>query len=115
MSTPVSSLRSLGPAFEEECTKAGIMDAETLRELGAHESYRKLLMNGMKPHFIWYYVLHMSLQGRPWNDCKGKEKDALRVQFDALKRENKASPLTGIVADLDAIGVRVRPDDLKPL
>ena len=27
----------------------------------------------------------MALQGRPWNDCKGKEKVALRVRFDAIK------------------------------
>lgn len=115
MSTPVSSLKSLGPAFEAACTQAGIMDAETLRDLGAHESYRKLLISGMKPHFIWYCVLNMTLQGRPWNDCKGKEKEALRAKFDALKAACKASPIAGLVADLDVIGVRVRPDDLKPL
>ena len=27
----------------------------------------------------------MGLQGRPGNDCKGKEKDALRERFDAIK------------------------------
>ena len=34
----------------------------------------------------------MSLQGRPWNDCKGAEKDALRVKFDALVAEIRARP-----------------------
>lgn len=63
------------------------MDAESLRELGADSAYRRLLESGTKPHFIWYYVLHMSLQGRPWNDCQGSEKDALRRKFDALKLE----------------------------
>ena len=32
----------------------------------------------------------MALQGRPWNDCKGAEKDALRVRFDAIKAGSTA-------------------------
>jgi hypothetical protein len=46
-----------------------------------------MLRTGLRPHFIGYYVLVMSLQGRPWNDCKGAEKDTLRVRFDALVAE----------------------------
>ncbi len=84
MSTPVSSIRNLGPAVEAACKRAGIADAETLRDLGADEAYRRMISTGTKPHFIGYYVLHMALQGRPWNDCKGKEKDALRTRYDAL-------------------------------
>ncbi|MFW2543515.1 TfoX/Sxy family protein [Primorskyibacter sp. 2E107] len=108
MSTPISTIRNLGPAVEQECRRAGIPDAETLRELGAHEAYRRLLMNGTRPHFIGYYVMHMALQGRPWNDCKGKEKDALRAQFDALKSETIAETPPGIERILDAIGTGQR-------
>jgi hypothetical protein len=43
-----------------------------------------MIAKGTRPHFIGYYALHMALQGRPWNDCKGAEKDALRTRFDAL-------------------------------
>ncbi len=104
--TPVSSIRNLGPAFESGCTRAGIADAETLRALGADETYRRLLAHGTKPHFIGFYVLHMALQGRPWNDVRGKEKDALRARFDALVAERKsAAPLDGIEKILDEIGV----------
>ena len=103
--TPVSSIRNLGPAFETACRQAGIPDAETLRALGAHEAYRSLLQSGQRPHFIGYYVLHMALQGRPWNDCKGAEKDALRVQFDALKSETKAAPQSALDHILNEIGV----------
>ena len=92
MNTPISSIRNLGPAFEDACTRAGIASAEELRALGAHAAYRKILENGGQPHFIGYYVLHMALQGRPWNDCKGTEKSDLRAQFDALKAEVKSSP-----------------------
>lgn len=108
MSTPISTIRNLGPAMEAEFTRAGIPDAETLRDLGAHEAYRKLLQSGTRPHFIGYYVLHMALQGRPWNDCKGKEKDDLRKAFDRLKSETNAAPLSGIEKTLNEIGVIAR-------
>lgn len=106
MPTPVSSIRNLGPAFEQACTDAGITSAEALRALGPDAAYVKMLNAGSKPHFIGYYVLVMALQGRPWNDCKGAEKAALRKKFDALKATAKADPLSGIDRMLDEIGVR---------
>jgi hypothetical protein len=39
-----------------------------------------------------YYALHMALQGRPWNDCKGKEKDGFRKRFDAILAEPNDRP-----------------------
>jgi hypothetical protein len=108
MSEPVSSIRNLGPAMDAACAKAGITSAEALRDMGADEAYRRLLLSGMWPHFIGYYVLVMGLQGRPWNDCKGDEKKALRVRFDAIKAEvagsNDGMP-PGIERFLDQIGV----------
>ena len=80
------------------------MDAEALREIGADAAYARLLAAGTKPHFIGYYVLVMALQGRPWNDCEGAEKDALRVRFDALKAATKSDPLCDIERQLDMIG-----------
>ncbi len=109
MPTPVSSIRNLGPAFEEACIRAGIPDAETLRALGADDAYARLLQTGTKPHFIGYYVLVMGLQGRPWNDCKGKEKAALRVRFDAIKAAAYDKGRSEFEAALDAIGVVERP------
>jgi len=85
--TPISSIRNLGPATEASFVRAGIPDAETLRTLGADASYARLLAIGERPHFIGYYVLVMGLQGRPWNDCQGSEKAALRARFDRLKAE----------------------------
>lgn len=115
MTDPVSSIRNLGPAYEQACAKAGIHSAHELRELGADEAYARLLQAGSRPHFIGYYVLVMGLQGRPWNDCKGREKQALRKRFDQIKSFNKAAPESRIVSELDAIGVRVASSDLKPL
>ncbi|MFK7837761.1 MAG: TfoX/Sxy family DNA transformation protein [Sulfitobacter sp.] len=106
MSTPVSAIRNLGPAMDEACAKAGIPDAETLRDLGPDVAYGKLLSAGTKPHFIGYYVLVMALQGQPWNDCKGAEKAALRARFDAIKAANTPDPLSDIERALDEIGVR---------
>ncbi|HLQ18896.1 MAG TPA: TfoX/Sxy family protein [Tabrizicola sp.] len=84
MSSPVSSIPNLGPASEEAFARAGITTAEEIRDMGADEAYRRLLQGGARPHFIGYYVLVMGLQGRPWNDCKGEEKKALRRRFDTL-------------------------------
>lgn len=108
MSTPISTMRNLGPAFERECLRAGITSAEELRALGADAAYARLLSHGMKPHFVWYYVLVMSLQGRPWNDCKGDEKAALRLRFDALKSATPPDSDTAIDRALAEIGVIAR-------
>ena len=107
MATPVSSIRNLGPAFEAACTRAGITSAEDLRTLGADAAYARLLESGERPHFIAYYVLVMALQGRPWNDCKGKEKEALRIRFDAIKaaRNPESESLGELGRFLDEIGV----------
>ncbi len=84
MSNPVSSIPNLGPASEAAFARAGITTAEEIRQIGADEAYSRLLAIGSRPHFIGYYVLVMGLQGRPWNDCKGDEKKALRKRFDAI-------------------------------
>lgn len=105
MSEPISTIRNLGPASEQAFAHAGLTSAQELRELGADEAYRRLLAAGSEPHFIGYYALVMGLQGRPWNDCKGTEKDALRVRFDALKSEVTPDK-TGMEAILDEIGIR---------
>ncbi|WP_416881946.1 TfoX/Sxy family DNA transformation protein [Marivita sp.] len=108
MAEPVSSIRNLGPAMDAACAQAGITSAEQLREMGADEAYRRLLLSGTRPHFIGYYVLVMGLHGRPWNDCKGDEKKALRVRFDAIKAEvaERADAVpSGIERFLDEIGV----------
>jgi hypothetical protein len=55
-----------------------------------------------------YYVFHMALQGRPWNDCKGAEKDAFRIQFDAIKAEGAGGTQTAMEQALDRIGVGLR-------
>lgn len=106
MATPVSSIRNLGPAFEAACAQAGIESAEQVRALGADATYAKLLEHGMSPHFIGYYVLVMGLQDRPWNDCKGKEKEALRTRFDAIKARSFDKGLNGFEKMMDQIGVR---------
>ncbi|KAA8608831.1 TfoX/Sxy family protein [Salipiger aestuarii] len=110
--TPISSIRNLGPAIESACHRAGIPDAETLRALGADTAYARMLATGTRPHFVGYFVLHMALQGRPWNDCVGMEKQKLRQRFDALKarpvRVADGDIPLGIETILDRIGVRAR-------
>ncbi len=103
--TALSSIRNIGPAFEASLNAAGIMTAEELREMGADAAYAKLLQAGHRPHFIGYYVLHMALQGRPWNDCKGDEKKALRVKFDKIKAGSFDQERSELEKFLNEIGV----------
>ena len=103
--TAISSIRNLGPAMEAAFEKAGIHTAEELRAMGADAAYARLLAAGERPHFIGYYVLHMGLQGRPWNDCKGAEKAKLRKSFDALRARHFDADRSELEAILDRIGV----------
>lgn len=104
----VSSIRNLGPAMEARFAAAGIETAEELYEIGADAAYARLLTSGTKPHFISYYVLVMALQGRPWNDCKGREKAELRQRFDALCASAVPKMPPGIEAELNKIGTGAR-------
>ena len=106
MAEPVSSIRNLGPASDKSFARAGIKSADALREMGADAAYAALLKTGTLPHFIGYYALVMGLQGRPWNDCQGAEKLALRAKFDKLKAKNTKKDRSEIEAALDSIGVR---------
>ncbi|MBF9030066.1 competence protein TfoX [Rhodobacterales bacterium HKCCE3408] len=100
---PVTTIRNIGPAFAEALERAGITTAGALREIGADAAYARCIATGSRPHFIGYYVLHMALQGRPWNDCKGAEKAALRVKFDALVAATLGD--TELERTLDRIGL----------
>jgi len=108
MPTPVTDIRNLGPASAEAFARAGITSAEQIRALGTDAAYRRLLETGSRPHFIGYYVLEMGLQGRPWNDCKGKEKAALRKRFDALVAESFDEGRAAFESALNELGVGPR-------
>ncbi len=101
----LTTIRNIGPAQEKALTAVGITSAEQLRDMGADAAYVRLLQAGTRPHFIMYYVLHMALQGRPWNDCKGDEKQKLRERFDALKTENSDTGRSELEDFLNRIGV----------
>jgi hypothetical protein len=107
--TALTSIKNIGPAFEKSLTAAGITTAEQLRDIGADGAYRRLLENGGRPHFIGYYVLHMALQGRPWNDCKGEEKKALRKSFDQIKAGSFDENRSELEQFMNRIGVIERP------
>jgi hypothetical protein len=118
---PITTISGIGPATAEGFARAGIVDAQTLRAMGADAAYAAWIAAGNPPHFIGYYALVMTLQGRPWNDCRGAEKAALRVRFDAMKARIAAQSDTGartgvsndkgrlrLEAALDEIGLGLR-------
>lgn len=109
---PVTEVRNVGPAVADALTKAGVLTAEDLRSMGADRAYARMLRAGTRPHFIVYYSLVLGLQGRPWNDAQGPEKEALRARFDDLvSTARNAQPLPGdlprqLAEALDHLGVR---------
>ena len=107
MTEKPSAIRNLGPASDTFYARAGITTADEIRALGPDEAYCRALIAGGRPHFIGYYVLVMGLQGRPWNDCKGEEKAALKKRFAAIKtRAAEAGPAdSAIDRALREIGV----------
>ena len=108
MSRPITAIANLGPAMAEAFARAGLGTAEELYDLGPDRAYARLLEAGERPHFIGYYALVMGLQGRPWNDCRGEEKTALRVRFDRIKAAataKKDKGRTRLDAALDEIGL----------
>lgn len=103
MPEPVSTIPNLGPASEAAFARAGIHSADEIRAMGADDAYLALLRSGTPPHFIGYYVLVMGLQGRPWNDCQGDEKKALRARFDTLKAQAMGgTAATGLPREMEA-------------
>lgn len=112
-SRPVSAIPNLGPASEAEFARAGIHSAEALVALGPDAAYLQLLLSGTRPHFIGYYAMVMGLQGRPWNDCRGPEKTALRARFDAIKaraaaKDEGRSRLEAALAEIGLLPPRGR-------
>lgn len=108
MGSAISSIRNLGPATEAAFRRAGVQTAEALRALGADAAYLALLTAGERPHFVAYSALVMGLQGRPWNDCRGPEKAALRARFDAIRARAAAAVAPDgppFDAELRALGV----------
>lgn len=106
----LTTIRNIGPAQEKALMGVSITTAAQLRDLGADAAYTRLLQSGSRPHFIMYYVLHMALQGRPWNDCKGDEKQALRVRFDKIKAATFDVERSELETFLNRIGVvEVKP------
>jgi hypothetical protein len=110
---PVTAIRNIGPAQAEALSRADIHTATQLRDIGADSAYARMIATGTRPHFIGYYVLVMSLQGRPWNDCKGDEKTALRARFDALVAARTAAsgldPMLEQMLDRIGTGTRRQP------
>jgi len=110
----LSSIRNIGPSTAAALARAGIDGAGALRAMGAEAAYARLLAAGERPHFIAFYALAMGLQGRPWNDCRGTEKAALRARFDALVAARADPRAAAREAALDALGVVARPRPVQP-
>ena len=95
-----------------EFRNAGIHSAEDLRQRDPDDAYQLVINAGSRPLFIAYYALIMGLQGRPWNDCQGQEKQDLRQRFDAIvARSRPETSRNGLARALDEVGIRLDEGD----
>ena len=117
---PVTSIRNLGPAMAEQFARAGVLDAETLRRLGADEAYIRLLLSGHRAHFMAFTALVLGLQDRGFRELPSGEKAALRARFDTVKtradkEKRHARPDAAFDALMNEIGVRpAQPTSSRP-
>ena len=112
MSATLTSIRNIGPAMADALRAAGIRTAEELRDLGPDKAYAAMIDAGTRPHFIGYYAMVMGLQGRPWNDCQGPEKDNLRKRFDAIvAAKTSRRPGNALARALDEVGLMLGETD----
>ncbi len=114
MCAALTTIRNIGPAVEKALASAGIRTVERLRDLGADAAYAAMIQAGTRPHFIGYYSLVMGLQGRPWNDCAGTEKEELRARFDALVADNAHPERSQLARALDEVGILIDGSGPKP-
>ena len=105
MPRPVTAIPNLVPATAAAFARVGLTSAEDIEAMGPDAAYARLLAGGDRPHFIAYYALVMGLMGRPWNDCRGTEKDALRARFQAIKAAALPAGRDPMAAILDEIGL----------
>ncbi len=122
MTESIRSIRNLGAAMEAACHAAGIMDADTLRGLGADAAYARMIAAGHRPHVIAFTALALGLQGRPWTNADPAEKAALRARFDAARAaaarvapsEKGRTPMDAALDEIGVIAGRVQPTSSSP-
>lgn len=107
--------------MEDACHAAGIMDAETLRALGADVAYARMIAQGYRPHVLAFSALALGLQDRHWNDADPAEKVALRARFDAARaaalptHEQGRTPMDAALDDLGVIPKKAaQPTSSRP-
>lgn len=88
-SSPIASLRGIGPKTAAWLVAAGIETEAALRALGAVEAYRKLKAN--EPHRVSLnalWGLHAALEGIPWTAVDAGAKQRLLVALTAAELDD---------------------------
>lgn len=80
MSTPLGSLKNIGPATIRQLKEVGIVDVETLRKTGTVAVYRRL-KHAFPRHVTlnMAYALEGALLDCPWNRLPARRLDDLRA------------------------------------
>lgn len=91
---PISQMRNLGPACEQDLNAAGITNAEQLIELGAEMAFVEMLNARIEQgrgakccNAAYLYALHGAIHDIDWREIPAAKK----AEFKSLAAEMRAS------------------------
>ncbi len=92
---PISSMRNLGPACEQDLNAVGILTAEQLIELGPEEAFVKMLIGRKQQgrgakccNAAYLYALYGAIHDIDWRDVPERKKEEFK-KLTAEMRQSK--------------------------
>ena len=79
----LASLRNLGPQSARWLQAIGVNTEAELRELGAVNAYRLLVLRGYRPSMNLVYAIEGSLRGEHWARLPPEVRERLRAEVAA--------------------------------
>ena len=84
MTTPIESLRNLGPKSSEWLRDAGITTIAELEQLGAVAAYRLVMDRQPKVSLNLLWAIAAGLQGKDWRELPESTKQRLRKEAEEV-------------------------------
>ncbi|MEG6613022.1 TfoX/Sxy family protein [Pseudoclostridium thermosuccinogenes] len=81
----LSELPNIGKTLEKRLVKAGIKDAEDLKQIGSKEAFIKLRLLEGDTCFNSLCALEGAIQGIRWHNLDCETKEELKRFFDSFK------------------------------
>lgn len=94
--TPISAMRNLGPAVEEDLKAAGVTSAEQIKALGVEATFEKMLQGRLKRgrsakccNALYLYALYGAIHNADWRDVPEDMKNRFKAFTKKLRDQGK--------------------------